>query len=216
MPPSERRDADLGSISLARYIEIVNHCARERLSYPIANGSAIHARILISKLFEIAAGDVRLITGTLREKTSQGIEIYGHEPVISRAKEFLQRPNTRLSILIQTGIVDRGERNRFIESVVGDPARKGTVVFYVPRREVLGSEVPHFMVSDSSVYRLETGEEANPANTEYTAVANFGDVDLARSLSDYFSDVTNYVEEEERLSQRLELQPGEVPHFSAP
>ncbi|MGQ0741895.1 MAG: hypothetical protein ACT4OG_06325 [Alphaproteobacteria bacterium] len=191
--------------SLDSYHELVNTCARLRLNFQIANGSAVHARILISKLFEIARREVLLISGTVREASDEqnGVEIYPHPPVIEQAQRFLRLPNTSLSILVQTGTIDRGQENRFLNAIINDEARVGIVKILQPKKGSLSTdETPHFMVSDRAAYRFETGRDATPTNTGISAVANFGDTKGAKGLGELFDEFGSLLETPE-YQQRI-------------
>jgi len=196
--------------SLEKYIELVDRCAREHLNLPIANGSPLHARILIAKLFETGETTVYLFTGSLRMKSLSGIDIYAHKPVIEQAKKFLRHPTSRLSIIIQTGLIDGGEENVFLREVAADPARQGLIDVSIPKTKVLGEEVPHFMEADSSTYRLETGADANPSNSAIAAIANFGDSKTATSLSEYFEDIRKLIGMDGYLTSRFSIGQGEA------
>jgi len=195
---------DSAPTSLASYVALVNKCASGRLNLQIANGSAEHARILIAKLFEFAESRVRIITGTLRQKTkSEGVEIYAHQPVIDQACAFISKPNSRLEIIVQSGSLDGGEDNALLNALSQHKARQGEVVVLVPKAGLLGEEVAHFMVADASAYRIETGQDAKPSNRGIVAFANFGDLKLSKSVSNYFEQVTRYIEADDRLAQRV-------------
>lgn len=196
------------SVALPDYIELVNRCALERLNFVIANGSPVHARILIAKLFEIAKSDVHLISGKLCQTNQSGVDIYNHRPLIEQAKDYLRRPGTSFSVIFQRGAIDRADKNEFLSEIASDPKRQGIISLIVPRANTLGAEVPHFMVSDGSAYRLETGEQADPTNQTHSAVANFGDFPTARSLRAYFSELVAYLKTDSHLEYRRDLPPG--------
>ena len=183
-----------GSISIATYRFLVDQCARRKLNFVIANGSAVHARILITKLFEIAESEVVIVSGRLTDTSESGHEVYAYEPVINAAKQFLINPNAQLSIVLQEGEMQLGNGNRFFRAVVNDENRRGVVTITTPKQKTLGSEIPHFMVTDRSAYRLETGTDAmNKAPDRMTAVANFGDLATADDLRIYFDEVIDFV-----------------------
>jgi len=201
---SRKEPATTLSIPLEKYQALVDLCAAERLDYPIANGSALHARILIDKLFNIARTSVYLVTGSLRQASTENIEIYAHARVIESAKKFLRSsPAASLSIVIQGGEIDGGAENRFLREIVDDAARQGVITVYRPKQGVLSShETPHFMVTDSSAYRFETGKDASPRNESISAVANFGDDESARTLSNIFTKVLALVNADDNLNSR--------------
>lgn len=186
----------LNLVPMEVYKSLVDRCARERLDYPIANGSAFHARILISKLFEVAAREVSIVSGELTICNAEGVDVYGYPEVLARAKRFLTDPASRLSIIVESGKVDQEQDNRFLKEVINEPSRNGTVVLTVPPSVALADfSVPHFMVADSSTYRLETQFHARETRDarSITAVANFGDRSTARKLQEYFEELTALV-----------------------
>lgn len=194
-------------VPLARYQQLVDRCARERLNLPIANGSAFHARILITKLFEIAEEEVQIVSGRLTDVNPKGVDVYGYQPAIDAARKFLTAPGTLLSIIAQTGAIDQGPDNRFLKEVINDVHRNGTVQIYVPKAGTLDESVPHFMVADHSAYRLETGKDALPSEEAIKAIANFGDAKTGKELSELFSDLQTDLEDDENL-RFLVYEPG--------
>jgi hypothetical protein len=185
---ADSRIGNLPSISLETYRDLVDRCANEGLDYVIANGSAFHARILISKLFEVARREVFLVTGQLTVVNPEGVHIYGYPEVIEKAKGFLKDPISDLQIVVQTGRLDGGSQNEFLKAIINDEQRNGRVTLVIPETGTLGSLVPHFMVSDGSAYRLETGKDAQNRRDPHaiTATANFGDAATAAKLKKYF------------------------------
>jgi hypothetical protein len=194
-------------ISLEAYRSVVDYCARNRLNQPIANGSAEHARILISKLFEIAVDEVVLVTGCLAERTERDIAVYGDQSVLANATRFLASPATRLSIIVQSGKLSSGAANEFLNALVMAPDRQGEVVVYLPKIGALGAEAPHFLVSDQSAFRLETGADAHPANTAITAVANFGAAKAAKNLASHFRRLIDYLRSDGHLEASVTFPP---------
>jgi hypothetical protein len=184
-------------IPIEVYKTLVDQCASRRLNYPIANGSPVHARILIAKLFEIAESEVVIVSGSLTDESEAGLDVYGYEPVIRAAQKFLRDdPNAHLSIILQQGEMHHGNKNRFFRSVVNDTARCGAVTITTPKAGVFDSAMPHFMVADSSSYRIETGTDATDKSERMTAVANFGDAATAGDLRSYFDEVIDFVTSE--------------------
>jgi hypothetical protein len=194
-------------MSLEAYRELVDVCAARRLNYSIANGSPYHARILIKKLFEIATSEVVLVTGALTDATKDSIDIYGHDPVIECANQFLRDPSTCLNIVVQKGRVHREQENRFLAKVINDKQRNGLVTITIPPNENTLSALPHFMVSDGSAYRMETAADAEPNVVEMKAVANFGDKSTANKLRNLFSNIDEFLKASGKLS-RQEFVPG--------
>lgn len=190
----DESDSDkMNTISIDTYRELVNRCADQRLNYPIANGSALHARILISKLFEIAKKNVCLITGTLRVKDSNNIDIYGYKDVLTTAKRFLSRSDSFLTIIVETGELHQGEENVFLNELKNDDDKQGTIRVIKPNPSVLDFPVAHMMVADASVYRVETSADAKNEHEAITAIANFGDQSVANDLQEYFGGLVNFL-----------------------
>ena len=200
----------VGGVSIEEYIALVERCAREKLNYAIANGNAVHARILIAKLFEVAQRRVQIISGTLCQVRSEdGIAIYAHDPVVERACGFLRRPNSTLDIVLQRGRLDQESKNRFLVELSADDQRAGQINLYVPHEDLLGDDVAHMMVSDGTAYRMETGQDAKPANSGIVAFANFGDFKLSKSLMGYFDKLVDYLKTDDHLVKAITLQPGQ-------
>lgn len=181
-------------LNLEVYRELVNRCAEQRLNYDIANGSALHARILISKLFEVARTDVCIVTGKLTVRNPDGVDIYGYDDVLANARRFLSDPTSCLQIVVQGGAIDRGRDNDFLASIIEDENRNGAVEIFIPDSP-LPPSVPHFMLSDGTAFRLETGADAlNKKDiSALTAVANFGDKKTSERLKSYFGLLAEYV-----------------------
>ncbi|GEM_PF-1724538 len=173
-------------IDIRTYTELVASCARDRLNYPIPNGDPTHARILITKLFETARQDVRLLSGMLTDRTTPGIDIYGHPDLIDNAKRFLRRPNSTLRIIIEKPIHLHME-NRFLTGVVTDNARVGDIFLYFGQRLVDQLRIPHFLATDALAYRFELDDE------KVKAVANFGDFRTAKRLFEVFDRLATFI-----------------------
>lgn len=204
-------DAEVrSSLPLETFHYLVNKCAHLRLDQEIANGSADHARILIAKLFEIARYEVRLMSGQLRTKTDQGVEIYGHKPVVAAAQKFLRDPTASLSITVQSGEIDADDKNIFLKSIVEDQSRKGKVIVYIPARgELEAEDTPHYMVADREAYRLETFVDDRSTPT-MVGVANFGDPGTAVDLIDLYDETVAYLERPETTTVKRIYLAGEV------
>jgi hypothetical protein len=128
--------------------------------------------------------------------------VYGHEPVIHAAKKFLLDPNAQLSIILQEGEMQNGDQNRFFRAIVNDPERCGVITLTTPKKGILDSTVPHFMISDRASYRIETGTDAMDKSERMTAVANFGDQETANDLRVYFDEVIDFISHENAASAK--------------
>ena len=195
-------------VPLAVYQQLVDRCARERLNLQISNGSAFHARILITKLFEIAQEEVQIVSGRLTDTSRKGIDVYGYETVIAAAKKFLANPGTVLSILVQMGSIDRGQQNRLLNALITDPKRNGSLQIFIPKSNIFDESLPHFMVADRSGYRLETGKDASPEEEAIKAIANFGDPKSGKALSALFDELNSVLEEMKESCEMHVYEPG--------
>lgn len=195
------------SLSLAKYIELVDRCARKRLDYPIPNESPQHARVLIAKLFETARRSVVIVSGQLTDKTSNGIDVYGEKTLVANAKNFLRRPNSKLQIVLVNPI-HLGEENRLLKAVTNDRERKGELILFPGKNSKRSgkrtnerSALPHFMVTDALAYRYEQDDQ------RIKAVANFGDPKTASKLRELFEEIVEYISSER--AQQFTFEPGD-------
>jgi hypothetical protein len=189
-------------VGLDTYVSLVNRCAESRLNQEISNSSPFHARVLIGKLFEIARKKVKIISGSLVDKTPEEIDVYGYANVIEQAQKFLRDPSSCLSVVIQSGSIDAGIKNRFLHGIITDPNRNGLVELFVAAPSALDVNIPHFMVADQAAYRFEPGAGAQPDNQTTTAVANFGDAGGAIELDSYFGNIVDYLQKNTKFQSR--------------
>jgi hypothetical protein len=185
-----QRDASAGALPLREYRELVDRCAANRINQDIDNGTAVHARILITKLFEIAKKDVLLVSGKLTDTTEEGVEIYAYKELVEQAKRFLREPNANLTIVVLSGAIDRDEKNRFLTELTGAKDRLGMIKILLPNEGAI-KDAPHFMVVDQTAYRYDADGAVAPKHDSVTAIANFGDVEGAKELAELFQDVEN-------------------------
>jgi hypothetical protein len=179
---------EAATMDIERYKLLVDRCARERLDYIISNGSPMHARVLIAKLFDTARQSASIVSGQLIDATSDGAEVYGYNEVIASAFQFLRRAGTKLQIILEQPIHLQLE-NRFLKAVVDDVDRKGSVVIYPATAAVNITRTPHLMVTDALAYRLELD------NKDVQAFANFGDNAGAASVINLFNSLEGYVQQ---------------------
>jgi hypothetical protein len=185
---------------LQKYKELVDRCARDRLDFPIPNGSPSHARILIAKLFETAQSEVCILSGQLTDVTKLGIPIYGHEDVLDNARQFLRQVGSNLHIVVQKP-VHHGDNNQLLRCVIEDHDRKGEVVLYHCDKQTNNTDPPHFMVTDALAFRFETGDTKitlDSADAPVTAIANFGDGKSAKTLRKGFRAIAEHLSEKRR------------------
>jgi hypothetical protein len=170
----------------------------------ITNGSPFHARLVLSKIFEMATSEVVVYSGHLRrvgrdERLNKAGLIWAYQPLIDAAKRFLRKPGTKLSILVQNCIdgspLTGGMDHPFLSTLFGDNDRAGRLELIVARgykTRVLPISPRHFAVADEKMYRLETTDKG------VWATANFNEPKTAKFLSGYFSELV------ERLARLTE------------
>jgi len=192
--------AEASTVDIESYKALVDRCARERLDHVISNGSPVHARVLISKLFETARHGAFIVSGKLLNATESGVEVYAYPDVVRAAMGFLRRPGSSLQIILEDPI-DLLMENKFLASTINDVDRKGDVIVYPGTKAVNTTRSPHLMVTDALAYRLELD------NKEFEAFANFGDDATAISVQNLFKKLEGYLHQLRK--PRLSFSPGQ-------
>lgn len=170
--------------SLKDYHSMIDTCAKEGRNQPISNGLAEHAVYLMTKMFSEAKKHVRLFSKYLPDEVTRDsvkIPVYDKDELISAAVSFLEKDGTRLDILVQ-GDSEKIPSRSFVRSLK-EKKENGEIKGVVEIRQAnykTSSIENHFMVMDSSGYRLELDHE------QTKAVANFGDSVFASKLADVF------------------------------
>ncbi len=186
-------DSDAANQADRIYRTSVDKCASERQDMFLSNRTTDHATYILTKMFEHAESDVRLWTnGMARQK--EGKQLYGNADLIHAAVSFVNKPNKRLSIIVNGPIdVDAGQSvydHPFLGVLLEhrDAATKVRVVHvHDPNEDGHTLSVRGFAVMDESGYRAETDDGSR-------AVVNFGDHKVAKSLVATFDTVMSHAE----------------------
>jgi hypothetical protein len=198
------------SVPLEVYVGLVEEAARSKSDLEFANSCPYHARIIISKLFEIACTEVCVVSGSLTQRNEKKLELYLYPPLVENVNRFLQDPNAKLSIIVQSGVVDNGDNNEFLRQIIDAPSRHGIVELTIPAKGVLSAdEVHHFIVVDSWAYRLESECAPRCSEDPIGAVANFGDEKQAKDLRRLFSEIADYVARSKPKAVRIPFARGD-------
>lgn len=174
---------------MADYEELVNRCASGRLDLVITNGSAVHARYLIKKLFDVAEQEVVIYSGDLaprRNCDDKEAELFAWPELVSSAKRFVAKKGAVLKIVMQHPCDT--SKHPFIAAIT-DNERQAEVSIYTPNSEDTLSDISdHFMVVDKRAFRLEEDDH------NVTATGNFNGPDVAKKLHDAFTNLVEFME----------------------
>lgn len=182
------------------YYKFVTECAKARRDVKIPNGKAEHARFLISVFFEHASKHIRLFSGSLKqaiEKDGDVTEIYRWPNLISSVICFLQKPNTHLDIIVASKIDGGIDNHPLLNAIynMGEDYRNKVDVRELNARGITPWLSPHFLVADSTGYRIEVDDK------NVKAFANFNEEKVASRL--------------EKAFDKLKLRGKEIPVFSS-
>jgi hypothetical protein len=163
------------------YRSAVKALADSKENVDIPNSDAEHASFLIATFFERAKKEVCLFTGELFK------DVYDNEELRSNAITFLKRPGTLLRIAYQKNITgpEFRKQSAFLDSLLSVPKDviKGEIKVYCASN-ISDDWSRHFALMDGEAYRYENDHQKR------TAVANFGNFDIAKKLSDIFNIIT--------------------------
>lgn len=148
------------------YRRVIARLAKGRVFQEIPNEHPMHAAILIEAMFDNAVQDVRIFTGKLAMQT------YDQPELVQAAKRFIDRPGSRLRVLIQHPMT-RGdlEPSQLFQALKGTRAE-----FRTATGSYRDDDANHFAVMDDIAYRFELEHEHT------RAIANFNDPENARNL----------------------------------
>jgi len=173
---------DLDNLSLMDYSVKVRKAARLKDGTALYNGSAAHAEIILTNLWESASENVKVLSQCLSE------EVYNSDALIDAAQGFLNRPNTSAVILIE----DKPEAtNRFYKAM---QAHANVTISRVPDSEHGRYDFSMMTVDDES-YRFAEDK------FEMTAVAAFGDKENGTHLSSVFDLIADFENDSETEQQ---------------
>jgi hypothetical protein len=178
LPPEDKLD-EAEAAELQAYMRAVDSIIREDSGSSISNGSPLHARFILARMFECARSEVvvfsrhflRMATDPLGLKRSR---VWANERLVTAARDFLRSEGRVLSILV-SGKLDStpstlGSDHPFLKQVLEDTKRLGTLNLVV-----LGSDSANslsnsgFASADGKIYRLETSADGLTAEASFNA-----------------------------------------------
>ena len=152
-------------------------------SNTISNGKPAHAVYILDTFLRNAQEHVRICTGTLAQ-TFNGVLAYRNPTLIESAKQFLGRPETRLSIIVmETLDVPDGQPVEQHPLLAALDAGDGEGVRVSKLRGGDPDFNHHFVVMDEDALRVEV----NPDEAE--AFVIFGDEEFAGGLAGLFDSI---------------------------
>ena len=161
-----------------KYEWAVNELARKKVDSLFPNGKPEHARIIFNKFFQMAKQKVRIYSGSLLSE-SNNTALFSWEPLIESAKNFLDKPNTSIEILLE-GNLDKDGANKFYSELKNYTSRSDAIKFKTLNRLKGKEDEPHFAVMDQEGFRIEVNHGATKA------LASFNKPDIANRLVEIF------------------------------
>ncbi|MGB0722430.1 MAG: hypothetical protein ACPGU7_08545 [Gammaproteobacteria bacterium] len=135
---------------LDAYQAMVDELAENRLPRIVSNGEPGHARILVTALFRFAVKTVRIFS------TKLGNQIYNDRALQRAVKRFLDKPGTKLVILLQdpdstnNGGPTSGSFVSILDEYGPDKVEMRRVV---DDRDGPDSDTPHMVIQDAQAWR---------------------------------------------------------------
>lgn len=158
--------------------------AKNRSDYLFHNEGNEHALIICSNIFKYAKSEIRIAANRLYND-----EVVNTEKYINSMKSFLDRPDTKLRILITIAppINEVKKEGTFYGMIFEHPAYKeGRVEIKHGRGSCFmnadGNPV-NFCTADDIMYRYENDI------VKRKAIANFGDSQMAKDLREKFDEI---------------------------
>lgn len=170
----------------AAYCLLVDELLNRAADEDISNGKPAHAVYLIYKFLTSATSSIRLFCGSLQQKLN-GINAYSERHILNAAKEFLDKPDSDMRIILVDAIDSESASAHPLVKAAGNSVGGSFQIRQVPdpvKQELQTLEWDaHFLVMDVRAYRLETDPD------EAKAVANFGDTGYAKALATFFDEI---------------------------
>ncbi len=168
---------DLDNLSLMEYGVRVRTAAYEKNGEPIYNGSADHAEIILTNLWESAESNVKVLSQSLNES------VYDSDALIEAAQSFLAKPGATAEVLFEDA---PAPTNRFYKAL---RAHDNVEIKQVPRDQQNRYDFCMTVV-DGISHRFAEDKY------EMTAVAAFGDELNAKHLGEVFNHIKTFKSEE--------------------
>lgn len=151
---------------------------RLRKSEAVPNFSIEHAAVLVENLLLEANHSLDILTGHLNT------DVYGKPEIVAAAMAFLQRPDTRMRILVEDWAALTAVPHPLLRAIAS--IGRDRVEMRVVPPHIRAAYRHHFAVADERSYRLEGDRDT------FEASGRFGDVEGARILSQRFEEIWRY------------------------
>ena len=175
------------------YFEYVDEMLSSRVNVGISNGKPSHAVYLLAAFLRNASRSVRLFSGAMKRKTTDGnLGIYDNRHVSEAAEILLSQPDSRLIVVLENDIDvdDRQEvKDHPLVRSIMNLQKSGKLEGLFEVRKIMSDRLEwlrakgicyHLMLMDEQAYRLETDPESMKAQV------NFGDPKTAQILANLF------------------------------
>ena len=173
------------------YFERVDNFFVRKVGDQFTNGNAAHAVYLITKFFREATNEVRIFSGSLTKRASNGVQIYENPNLIDAAGDFL-RKGGKLRIVVQNKIDGGMEKHPLVKDFLNKDgyrlvqASEGAISFLKEQKFL-----HHMMVMDEDAWRLETRThlDGDGSLRSVEAIVSAFDKESAKSLKTLFDTV---------------------------
>ncbi len=181
------------------YFDMIDKAAARSKDLPIGNGNVRHATYLVGRLLEVATSHVRLFSGSLMQRSGDGMAVYANPTVIKAAKAFLGKEGVRMDVLLENDIdapdamqhpiVAQAARCRDENTLRGTLRIRRVMDSYVEKVKN-GNHHLHWMTVDECAYRVEIDPD------EHRAIGNFRDAKLTALLAESFDELFEYLSDD--------------------
>ena len=189
-PTLDPFDATTWDEDQAWYFNGIDKALREGRDLNISNGKTEHAVFLIQRFLANASSVIRLLSGCLRQKSREGVDIYSNPHVLDAAKRALGS-GVKVVVVLQAEMdAEDGQavKHPLVRSALelqrGGGLTGALAVFRATDRSMdwlREAELQyHWMTMDDRAYRLETEIE------KAKALVNFGKPKTVASLNAVF------------------------------
>lgn len=173
------------------YFQRVDTFFENEVGDQFKNGNAAHAVYLIAKFFQKAADEVRIFSGSLTKRASNGVQIYENPNLIEAAQEF-SRKGGEIRIVVENDIDGGKQEHPLVQSLWNEERchivkARGDTISFLRERNFLH----HMMVMDATAWRVETKSRFDDRGSlkSVQALVSVHDEDGAASLKNLFDTV---------------------------
>lgn len=190
-------DPSLWSEDEKLYFENVDWFLEKSSNNDLSNGKPSHAVYIINALLKRTTKKLRIFSGQLKLRSSDdmrygGLPLWSDTAVVKSIVNFLSGGSGRSIEIVVEKSVDGGWEKHPIVKAVKELKKEGKLKGSLSLRQLKPDQMKsfkenkipyHFVVSDDCAYRLETDTQ------KAEAIVNFGDCNVANTLSRVFDDV---------------------------